>query len=110
MTKTPSNTLKKIGNEDSYTPEFFKELYEKTKLKSQSNKFVLKRTVMLATQAYVRNYSNHVRKLPSHGIKKELKKSLNNIDKAAASLAKVYTSGHYSEAVINNLFDLYPIH
>lgn len=106
MAKAATQNLKTIGNENSYTPEFFEELCEKINIQDKNTKATLGRTIMLATQAYVRNYSNHVRELPAHEIKKELQKSLSNIDKAANSLIKVYTSGHYGEAVVNNLFDV----
>ena len=106
MAKAAAKNLKEIGNENSYTPEFFEELFNKIGLETDSDKFVLKRTIMIATQAYVRNYGNYARELPPHEIKKELKKALSNIDKAALSIVKVCTSRYYSEATINNLFDV----
>lgn len=106
MTKAAAQTLKELGNENSYTPEFFRELCEKIDLHDTDAKNTLSRTIILATQAYVRNYSNHVRELPTHEIKKELQKALSNIDKAANSLVKVSTSGYYGEALVNNLFDV----
>lgn len=106
MAKAAANSIKDIGNENSYTSEFFEEFFQKIRLTAQSEKTVLKRTIMLATQAYVRNYSNHVRELPAHEIKDKLEKTLKHINKAADSLSEVYTSEYYSEAVINNLYDV----
>lgn len=106
MSKAAIDNIKNIGNENSYTPEFYEALYKKTGLKDQSEKATLKYAIMLATQAYVRNYSNHVRELPAHEIQDKLKKTLKHINKAADSLSEVYTSGYYSEAVINNLYDV----
>ena len=97
---------KKITNENSYSPEFLIELYQKINITDKSEKRILKRTIILAAQAYLRNYRNYERELPAHEIKKELKKSLTHIDKATKSLIKVYTSQYYSEAVVNNLFDV----
>ncbi len=104
--KAAVNNIKNIGNENSYTPEFFEELFEKLKLTNQSQKNILKRAIILATQAYVTHYENHVRELPPHEIKKELKKALGNIDKAAESLIKICSTRYYSEALVNNLFDV----
>lgn len=113
MAKASTENIKNIGNENSYTPEFFEELFLKIRLTTRPAQNILKRTIMLATQAYVRNYQDHVRELPAHEIKKELKKASSNIDKAAESLSKVYTSEYYSQALINNLYDViyknYPI-
>lgn len=104
--KATQKELKPLGNENSYTADFFEELCQKINLNDQNARDVLGRTIILAAQAYIRNYSHHLRELPSHEVKEELKKSLSHIDKAAHSLIKVYTSGYYSEAVINNLFDV----
>lgn len=98
--------MKPLGNENSYTPEFFEELFPKIGLTDQSQKYILKRTIILATQAYVRNYSDYVREPPPYKIKEELEKSQAHIEKAISSLTKVCTSQHYSEAFINNLFDV----
>lgn len=106
MTKAVSKDIEPFGNENSYKPEFFEALYKKIDLKDPSIKRVLKQYVILAAQAYMRHYNDYRRELPAHEIKKELKAAINNIDKAAKSIAKVYTSQHYSDAVINNLFDV----
>lgn len=113
MAKAAINNIKNIGNEDSYTPEFFEDLFQKLKLTDHSQRQIIKRTIILATQAYVTHYENHVRELAPHEIKRELKKARNNIDKAAESLVKVSTSSYYSQAFINNLWDVidrkYPV-
>lgn len=106
MTKVAANNIQNIGNEDSYTPDFFKKLFEKIRLTDQHKQLALQQAITLATQAYVRNYNNYARELPANEIRKELEKSLKHIDKAAESFLKVCTTGYYSEAVINNLFDV----
>lgn len=103
MKMASAKDLKEIGNESSYTPEFFEELYQKIDLKDAHSKNILKRTVMLAAQRYMRHYGDYRREVAAHEIKKELKKSLSHIDKAADSLAKVYASGNYGEEIVNNL-------
>ena len=106
MPKAAVNNIKNIGNEDSYAPEFFEKLFQKLKLTDQSQKHIIKRTIILATQAYITHYENHVRELAPHEIKRELEKALGNIDKAAESLTKICTTRYYSEALVNNLFDV----
>ena len=106
MKKSKSNERKPIGNEKSYTPEFFDTLYDKISLTDSKKKIVLRRTIILATQAYVRNYAEYLGQLASHEIEKELKKVVNHIDKAADSLIKVYASGNYGEDIVNNLYDV----
>lgn len=106
MAKEKSNNLKPIGNEKSYTPEFFEILYDKIALTDSKKKSDFKCTIILATQAYMRNYDEYLRQLASHEIEKELKKVVNHIDKAADSLIKVYASGNYGEDIVNNLYDV----
>ncbi len=106
MGKAAIDNIKNIGNENSYTPDFFEELFQKIGLTAHQDKYVLKRTIILATQAYVRNYENHVRELPAHEIKDKLEKTLKHINKATDPLSEVYTSEYYSEAIINNLYDV----
>jgi len=106
MAKIAPKEFKPIGNENSYTYEFYEELFEKIDLKNKSDQFVIKRTIILATQAYVKNYSNHLREKPAHEIRKELEKALTHIDKAGESFMKVSTSQLYGEATVNNLYDV----
>lgn len=106
MKKTKSNDLKPIGNEKSYTPEFFDALYDKISLKDSNKKIVLRRTIILATQAYVRNYAEYLGQLASHEIEKELKKVVNHINKAEDSLIKIYESGNYGEDIVDNLYEV----
>jgi hypothetical protein len=103
MKKT--KTLKKIGNEDSYTKEFFENLYEKINLKDANQKEDLKRAIILSAQSYMRHYDEYLRQLAAHEVKKELKKVVDHIDKAAGSLIKVYASGNYGTDIVNNLYD-----
>ncbi len=106
MTTTISKDLKKLGNEDSYTKEFFEELYEKIELKDASAKANLKRSIILATQKYISYYNEYRRQLAAHEIKKELQKAIKNIEKVAESLIKVNNSGNYGEDMVNNLYNV----
>jgi hypothetical protein len=75
MAKEKSNDLKPIGNENSYTKEFFDEpLHKKLISQIQNKKADLGRSIILATQAYIRNYDEYLRQLASHEVEKELKK------------------------------------
>lgn len=106
MKTTASKDLKKIGNENSYTKDFFKGLCEKIDLKDASVKADLERSIILSTQAYIRYYREYLRQLAAHEVEKELKKTVNHIDKAAKSLVKVYASGNYGPDIVNNLYDV----
>lgn len=105
MKKAQTKNLKKLGNENSYTKEFFEELYNKINLEDANKKSDLERSVILAAQAYIRHYDEYLRQLAAHEVKKELKKVIDHIDKAAESLVKVYGSGNYGEDIVNNLHD-----
>ncbi len=91
-----------IGNEDSYTQEFFNELYGRLNLEGKSAKTELRRATILSAQAYMRFYADYQRQLPPYEMKKEIEKALNNIDKATKSLVKVYVSSDYSEEIMSN--------
>ncbi len=106
MKKIPSNNLKKIGNEDSYTREFFEELYEKINIKDAYTKSNLRRSIIEATQKYINYYNEYRRQLASHEIKKELQKATKNIEKVAESLIKVNNSGNYGEEMADNLYNV----
>ena len=56
MKKAKSNDLKPIGNENSYTQEFFDSLCEKINLTDKDKKADLGRSIILATQKYFRLY------------------------------------------------------
>ena len=101
-----SNDLKPIGNENSYTPEFFDNLCEKINLTNKDKKADLGRSIILAAQKYMRLYDEYLRQLAAHEVEKELKRVVNHIDKAAESLVKVYASGNYGEDIVNNLYDV----
>ena len=105
MAKAASKELKKLGNENSYTKEFFEELYEKINLKDQTKKADLKRIIILATQAYMRHYNEYLRQVAAHKIKKELEKAVSHIDKSVEALIKVFASGNYGPDIVNNLHD-----
>lgn len=103
MKNTQTKTLKKTGNENSYTKEFFETLFDKIGVKNQDQKSDLERAVILSAQAYMRHYDEYLRQLAAHEVKKELQKVIGHIDKAAESLIKVYSSGNYGEDIVNNL-------
>ena len=104
---------KTLGNENSYTPEFLKSLYKKIGLTDRQKQNRLRQIIILATQAYIRNYNESQKQLSTHEIKTELTKAINHIDKAAQSLINVYASGNYGEEITNNLYavisDKYPL-
>lgn len=106
MNRAASKDLKETGNENSYTKEFFEELYKKIDLKDAYVKASLRRHVLLAAQAYMTHYTEYQRQLPSYEVRKELKKTLSHIDKSAESLIKVYASGNYGTDIVNNLHDV----
>jgi hypothetical protein len=101
--KPQTKNLKKTGNENSYSKDFFENLYEKINLKSADQKSALQRAVILSAQAYMRHYDEYLRQLSAHEIKKELRKVVDHIDKAAESLIKIYGSGNYGDDIVNNL-------
>lgn len=106
MKKTTSNDLKKIGNENSYTKEFFDELCEKINLKDSSLKSGLGQSIILAAQKYMSYYDEYLRQLASHEVEKELNKIVNYIGKAKDSLSKIVLSGNYGEDIVNNLYEV----
>lgn len=106
MTQETPNKLKRIGNENSYTKEFFEQLYNKINPKNAVTKANLEYSIMLAAQAYMNLYNDYKRQLAAHEIEKELKKVINHMDKAAESLIKVYASGNYGTEIVNNLYNV----
>jgi hypothetical protein len=106
MAKAKSHDLKKIGNENSYTPEFFDELCKKINLTDRDKKADLGQYIILAAQKYISLYGEYKRQLAAHEIEKDLKKVVSHIDKAAGSLVKVYASGNYGPDIVNNLYDV----
>lgn len=103
MAKAKSKELKPLGNENSYTPEFFEELCQKINLEDTNVKADLGRSIILAAQAYMRHYNEYLRQLATHEVEKELKKAVSHIDKAAESYIKVCASGNYGTDIVNNL-------
>lgn len=101
-----SNDLKPIGNENSYTSEFFDSLCEKVKLTDGNKKADFGRAIILAAQRYMRHYDEYLRQLAAYEVERELKRGANHIDKAAESLVKIYASGNYGETIVNNLYDV----
>ncbi|OIN85578.1 MAG: hypothetical protein AUJ12_08490 [Alphaproteobacteria bacterium CG1_02_46_17] len=106
MAKSKSNDLKPLGNENSYTPEFFDELYKKVDLKNPNKKADLRLYVILAAQKYMSLYGEYLRQLAAHEVEKELRKVANYLGKAQESLWKVIMSGNYAEDIVNNLYDV----
>lgn len=106
MKKAAGNTLKKIGNEKSYTKEFFEELCQKIGVEDRTEKRKVEQTIKMAAQEYLMTYARYQRERPSHTIEKELKKIVNYIDKAAATFAEVCTSSDYGEDIVDNIYDI----
>lgn len=99
-----SNSQKPLGNENSYTKDFWQSLHEKLNLTDRHTQNRLEKTILLATQAYMRNYNENQKQLSAHEIKTEIIKAINHIDKASQSLINVYASGNYGEEITNNLY------
>ena len=106
MAKTTSKKLEPIGNENSYTKEFFEELYKQIGLTAQSEKYILKRTIILSAQSYLTHYDNYLRELAAHKIKEELNRANKNLKKAGQSIAKVIASGNYGDELAENLSEV----
>ena len=73
----------------------------------------LEKAIILAAQAYMRNFDSNHRQLAPYEIKKELEKTINHLDKGADALINVITSGNYGPEIANNLYavisDKYPL-
>ncbi|MDD3020129.1 MAG: hypothetical protein PHX61_04010 [Alphaproteobacteria bacterium] len=106
MAKAKSNDLKPIGNENSYTPEFFEDLCSKINLTDKEKKADLGLYIILAAQKYMSLYGEYLRQLAAHAVEKELRKVANYLGKAQESLWKVIMSGNYAEDIVNNLYDV----
>ena len=106
MAKAKSNDLKPLGNENSYTPEFFAELCKKINLTDGAQKADLRHYIILAAQKYMNYYGEYQRQLAAHEVEKELRKVANYLGKAQESLWKVIMSGNYAEDIVNNLYDV----
>lgn len=106
MAKTKSNDLKPIGNENSYTSEFFVELYEKINLTDKNKKEDLAHYIILAAQRYMSYYDEYIREKPSNEIEKEFEKIISYLDKAQASFGKIILSSKYGDDIVNNLYDV----
>ncbi|MBL1147366.1 MAG: hypothetical protein HND56_02900 [Pseudomonadota bacterium] len=105
MKQTRSQNNKPLGNENSYTEEFYDELFNMVNLDNQFTQNSLKRAIILAAQAYMSHYNEHLRQYPSHETKKELQKALRHIEKATTSLNKVFLTGNQGEDVVNALHE-----
>lgn len=106
MAKTKTNVLKPLGNEDSYTEEFFGILYEKINLTDKTKKADLRRYIILAAQRYMSYYDEYQREKPSNEIEKEFEKIVSYLDKAQASFWKIILSSKYGDDIANNLYDV----
>lgn len=95
---------KKHDNENSYTPDFFESLYKKIGLTDKHKQNRLEKAIILAAQAYMRNFVSNHRQLAPYEIKKELKKTINHLDKGADALINVIASGNYGPEISNNLY------
>lgn len=106
MAKAKSNDLKPLGNENSYTPEFFEDLCKKINLTDKDKKANFGRSIIFAAQKYINYYSEYERQLAAYEIEKELARVANYLGKAQDSLWKVIMSGNYAEDIVNNLYDV----
>lgn len=106
MAKEKSNNIKPLGNENSYTSEFFDELCKKINLADRDKKADLGQYIILATQKYISLYGEYQRQLAAHEIEKELKRVVSHIEKAKDSLSRIILSGNYGGDIVNNLYEV----
>ncbi len=105
MQKEEKYNTETIGNENSYTEEFFEDLYKKLDVKDLQLKKALNRYIILAAQKYIRLLYEHHRDLSPSEVKKELQNAVKNINKAAESITKIYmSSGNHGSAMVDNLY------
>lgn len=95
-----------IGNENSYSPEFFEELYEMLRVFRRRKRRALKQAILNSAQAYMYYFDAYHHELPPSEIKKELKKSHSNIQKAGESIGSVIGSGNYGDHIVESLHNV----
>ncbi|MEM6811799.1 MAG: hypothetical protein AAF549_04960 [Pseudomonadota bacterium] len=106
MKSDPTNKFQNIENGNSYTREFFEELFQKIDLNNQLEQDDLRHCVISSAETYLRYYGYHQTELPPHRMKKELEKALSYIAKAKTSLSAVYDSGNYDREMANSLHEV----
>lgn len=106
MAKAKINDIKPLGNENSYTEEFFGSLFEKINLTDKTKKADLRHYIILAAQKYMSLYDEYLRQLAVHEIERELDRIQNYLDKAQTSFWKVILSSKFGEDIVDNLYDV----
>ena len=95
-----------MGNKNSYTQEFFEELFEKLNLKEASKQSDLRKVIISAGDNYLRWSTYPKTQLPAYAIQKELEKAISYIEKAQASIDKVHLSGNYDRAIAESFYNV----
>lgn len=103
METEKSNALNSLGNENSYTEEFFENIFKDISIDDPKKKSKLKHSIISAAGTYLRYLEYYKKELPPHEISKELKKTIIYTEKAKASLNKIYESGNYNRELIECL-------
>lgn len=104
MGKAAKSSIKNIANENSYTPEFFTELFSVLGVEDNNLKLELKNKISISARSYLRGY-NFYNSLSPHEIKKELERALQHIEKAESSLKTVFQSENFSNELVNSFYD-----
>ncbi|MAI61993.1 MAG: hypothetical protein CBB87_05800 [Micavibrio sp. TMED27] len=109
MTKAETQAIKPLGNEKSYSSEFFDELFNILDIEDHSLKVELEKQISVSARSYIRGY-NFYDSLPPHKIKEELEKALQHIEKAESSLDKVFQSENFSNELVNGFYEQIKFH
>lgn len=92
--------------ENSYTSDFFDELFNNLNLKEASKQTELQQQIISAGKAYLRWTTYSKEQLPAYKIQKELEKTLSHIQKAQSSINKVHASGNYNHELANSFYNI----
>lgn len=104
MAKAVANSIKNIGHENSYTPEFFAELFSILGVDDHDLKLDIEKQISVLARSYIRGY-NFYSSLPPHKIKEELEKALHHLEKAESSLEQVFQSKNFSNELVNGFYE-----
>ena len=109
MKKETTDHLHNTEDENSYTPDFLNTLFNILELKDQDLQLAIEQQLHFSAKSYVRGYKFY-NSLPPHKIQKELEKALHHIDKAEASLEKIFQSENFSNELVNSFYQEIKFH
>ena len=98
-----------MNTENSYTPEFFDELFNILDIENHNLKSELKEQISISGRSYKRGY-NFYNSLPPHKIQKELQKALSHTEKAESSLDKVLKSENFGNELVDRFYEQIKYH